>query len=274
MLVRPPAEFVLASTDDPNKPLPHPEPPESQDEDYVVKAQMAFSEFILGHWHYFGYALGLVLVGSAAYGVWSSWAAGRAKDQYGAIAEIDYRMPAVDQMAMFGMTPKDDPADTERTATLEEGARRYEALGASNSGDAAVVAWLKAEEAWTRAGKPDAAKAAGEKASAAGGKSVISFAADTSAVRALSDAGKQDEAEARLRDMAGRYSGFFAEQSLIRLAGVQLDGGKADAAATTYTEIETRFPKSGDVASLGALASRLGKPKPKVEPAAVPAGTP
>ncbi|MSQ01293.1 MAG: hypothetical protein EXR71_05275 [Myxococcales bacterium] len=264
----------MATTDDPQKPLPHPEPPEARDEDYVVKAQMALSEFMLGHWHYFGYALVLVLVGSAAYGVWGSWAAERAEDQYGAIAEIDHRMPVVDQMAMFGMAPKDDPADVARTATLEEGARRYEALAASTSGDAAVVAWLKAEEAWMRAGKPESARSAGDKALATGGTSVIAFAADTSAVRALCDAGKTDEAEARLREMTDRYSGFFAEQSLIRLAGVQLDGEKTDAAMATYAELETRFPKSADRAALGALASRLGKPKPKVEPPAAPAGTP
>ncbi len=264
----------MATSDNPEKPPPHPEPPESPDEDYVVKAQMAFSEFMLGHWHYFGYALGLVLVGAAAYGTWSSWSAGRAEEQYGAIAEIDHRMPVIDQMAMYGLTPKDDPTDTARTATLEEGARRYEALAASHSGDAAVVAWLKAEDAWTRAGKPDAARSAAENAASDGGMSVIAFAADTTVVRALSDAGKQDEAEARLREMAGRYSAFFAEQSLIRLAGVQLDGGKADAAMTTYAEVETRFPKSTDPASIGALASRLGKPKPKAEPAAAPGGTP
>lgn len=248
-----------------------PPPPLAEDEDYVLRAQMAFTEFVLRYWKYGGYALGLVLLGSLVYGGYSSWAQSQAREQFGAIADIDHRMPTLDQMALYGITPKDDPTDAARMATLEEGARRYQKLAESYSGNAAVLAWLKAEDAWARAGKVDEARAAAARAGQSGGKDAGAFAGDTAAVRSLVDQGKADEAEAMLRAMSGRYSGFFAEQALIRLAGIQLDAGKADAAAATYAEIETRFPTSTDITALGELAQRLGKPAPKAPSEAPPA---
>ncbi len=254
----------------PNPAAAPPPPPALEEQDYVLQAQMAFTEFVFRYWKYGGYALGAILLGSLVYGGYTSWMQGRAEDRFGAIADIDHRMPQIDQMAMYGLGPTDDPADATRTANLEEGARRYEGLAKEYSGSAAVVAWLRAEQAWTRAGKPDAAREAAAKAAAVGGKDAVAFAADTRAVAALVDTGKGDDAEAKLREMSGRYSGFFAEQALIRLAGVQLDAGKADAAAATYAEIETRFPTSLDIVALGELAQRLGKPAPKAPSEAAP----
>lgn len=254
---------VRFAVDTPKPPVAPSPPPLVEDEDYVMRAQIALTEFTLRYWKYGFYAIGVVLVVALGWEGWQRWRHSAAQEQYGAIADIDFRMPQIDQMATYGLAPKDDPSDTVRTANLEEGARRYQKVAESASGSARTMAWLKAEDAWTRAGKVDEARAAAAHAAEAGGSDAVAFAADTAAVRSLIDQGKADEAEATLRAMSARYSGFFAETSLMRLASLQLDGGKADAAAATYGEIETRFPTSHDLVALGELAARLGKPAPK-----------
>lgn len=235
-----------------------------------MRAQIALTEFTLRYWKYGFYLIGVILAGALGWESWASWQASRAEEEFGAIADIDFRMPQIDQMALYGLGPKDDPADTTRMANLEEGARRYEAAAAAASGSARTLGWLKAQDAWERAGKVDQARAAAAKAAEVGGTDALAFAADTAAVRAQIDQGKAEEAEATLRAMAGRYSGFYAEHALMRLASLQLDAGKADAAAATYGEIETRFPTSHDLTALGELASRLGMPAPKAPSEAAP----
>lgn len=238
-----------------------PPPPVAEDQDYVFRAQVALSEAGLKYGKYLGLVVVLVLLGSLAWGGYGSWTENKEKAAFEKIAAIDFLMPEPSEMSLYGLAPKDDPADATRMSNLEEGARRYEAAAAELAGTAQVLAWLRASEAWERAGKTEESRAAALKASG-GGTGLADFVGDTARVRVLVDGGKSDEAEATLREMAGRYTDFFAEQSLIRLANLQVGLGKADAAGATYTEVTTRFPTTFDLVSLSALAVRLGKAAP------------
>lgn len=240
----------------------------SEDQDYVFRAQIALTEFGLRYWRYAGYLVGGVLVGSLIWGGWGSYRQGQAEDNFAQIAAIDFRMPKVVRRPMDGLPLKDDPTDAARMSDLEEGARRYEAIAKEVSGAAATLAWLKAGEAWVRAGKLDSAQAAHVAAAAPGGNDLVAYVADSVRVGDLIEGSKGPEAEVMLREMAARYSGFFAEETLIRLANLQVDHDKFDDAKLTFGEIGTRFPVSGDPAAVAGLAGRLGQPPSSAAPSA------
>jgi hypothetical protein len=245
-------------------------PPDSEDQDYVFRAQIALTEALAKYGKYFSLVVVGVLVAALAWGLYSNWAEKSRKADFEKIAAIDYLMPEPDPMSMYGLAPADDPNDTTRMANLAEGARRYEAAAAELSGTAATLARLRAMEAWTRAGKTEEASAAAARLSASG-TTLADFVADTTRVRALLDAQKGDEAEAALREMSSRYSDFYAEQSLIRLANVQVGAGKMEAAVTTFAEIQKRFPTTTDFTALSELAGRLGQKAPADPALVVPA---
>ena len=80
-------------------------------------------------------------------------------------------------MAAFGMGPMDDPEDTERTANLREGAKRYSDIAEKGRGAASTMAHLKAAAAWERAQDTEAQLAALQKAYESGGKGVLGWSA-------------------------------------------------------------------------------------------------
>jgi tetratricopeptide (TPR) repeat protein len=228
-------------------------PPE---QDALFRAQMAVSDFVLGYWKYAVYAVGVVLLGALVYGGLTSWTRGRAEEEYAAISRIDFRMPKVDQMARYGLSPMDDPNDAQRMSDLQEGARRYEAAAAESKEAASVYAWLKAADAWKRAGKDAEALAATQKAAAVDAKDLPGFTAQSAYAAALLDAGKTDEAFAVLTAASTRFDGLFAEEALLQLAAAQLDAGKTDDARKSLETFKTRFPTSPRAARVAALESR------------------
>lgn len=252
---------------------PTPSPAPDVEQDYVLRAQIATTEFFLKYGKYGGYLVGAILLGAFGYSSWNTWRHSVWEEQYGAISAIDYKMPKRQSFeAGQGqeMVLPDDTTDETLMANLAEGARRYEAVAAESTGTAQRVAWLKATEAWRRAGKPEEAATAATSGAVGAGTDAISYAADAQKFAALADAGKADDAEAQLRAMAGRYDGFFAEQALMRLTAYQLDREKRTEAEATFTELTTRFPTSFSADELGAVAERLGKtlPAPGAAPAA------
>ncbi|MDP2306713.1 MAG: hypothetical protein Q8P18_11880 [Pseudomonadota bacterium] len=233
-----------------------PAPPVEQDQ--LFRLQMAASDFLLGNAKYFGYLVGLVLLGTLVYGVTTSWLAAREAEEFAAIARIDFKMPKVEQLAQFGLAPMDDKADTTRMANVEEGARRYTAAGDEAHGAAAVYAYLKAADTWERVDKPDQALLALQKASEIGAKDLPGYTAGAAYAAALIDAGKTDEALTLYRDMAGRLDGFYAERSLILLANAQIAAGRQADAKLVIAEFKQRFPQSPRIAEVAALEARAG----------------
>lgn len=243
--------------DEPGKSTPAGEAA-APEQDQLFRLQMAVSDFVLGNAKYFGYLIGAVLLVALVYGVYLQYTTSRAQDQFAAIARIDHKMPKVEQLALFGLAPMDDKSDTARMANVEEGARRYTAAGHDSSGAAAVYAYLKASDAWTRVDKPEERLAALQKASEVGAKGIAGFSADAAYAAALVDTGRADDALALYRAMAGRHEGFFAERSLLLLAEAQIAAGKRDDAKLVIDEFKSRFPQSPRLNEVEFLATKLG----------------
>ncbi len=229
-----------------------------QEQDQLLRLQVAFNDFVLGYAKYAGYLLVLVILGAGVYGMATSWLERRAKGEFAAIAAVDFHMPKPDQMGMYGLGPKDDPSDTRRMSDLAEGARRYTGIAKSAHGTPAVYAWLRAADAHERAGKADDHLAALKSATALNAGGLAGFTADAAYASSLLGAGRSDDALAHYRAMAGRHKEFYAEQSLILLATAQFEAGKGDDAKKTLEEFTTRFPTSGAAAQVAALAGRIG----------------
>ena len=233
-------------------------PPEK---DSLFRIQMALSDVVLGYWRHFAYAIGVLLLCVLAYGAYDAVMVSRAKEEFRAVADIDWRMPKVDDMAKYGFAPLDDPNDAKRMSDLAEGASRYGTVAADAHGAAAVMAWMRSADAWSRAGNTGEARAALEKASALRVGGLPGFSADAACAAARADVGDTEGAMTLYRDMAGRYEGFLAEESLLKLARAQMDAGKTDDAKRTIDEFRTRFPDSprGDVlAGMGAASGSGG----------------
>lgn len=230
-------------------------PPE---EDALFRLQMAVSDAILGYWKYAVGALGVVLLGAAVYGGVTSYQTSRTRDDYEAVARVDYRMPKIEDAARYGLAPMDDPADTQRMADLTEGGRRFLAAGDDASGTAAVYAYMKAADAFRRARQPDQQLQALQKAWGVGAEGLPAFSAGSALATAQLDAGKPDDALATLRAMVGSTDGLYAEEALVSLAGLQADLGRSDDAKATIQEFRTRFPESPRAANIAAVESRLG----------------
>ena len=230
----------------------------NDEQDFLFRAQVAATELVLGYWHYGLYAIGTILAVSFAVGYYGDYRQEQAESQFGAIAAVDHKMPVVEGLALYGIGPKDDPADTERKATLAEGARRFAEVAGKNSGSAAVYAWLKAAEAFERAQDPEQAKKSLEAAANVGAGGVAGFVADSAWVGALVGENRTDEAAGRLRAMADKNSGLLAEESLIRLAELQLSLDKRTEAQTTLDELNKRFPAPQRPDEVAVLAARIG----------------
>lgn len=231
-------------------------PPEEQD--FIFRAQVAATELFLGYWHYGLYAIGGVLAISFAVGYYGDYRQEQAELQYGAIAAVDHKMPVVEGLALYGIGPKDDPTDLQRKATLAEGARRFAEAAAKNSGSAAVYGWLKAAEAHERAQEPAEAKAAVESAMKVGAGGMAGFVADSAWVGVLVGDKRNDEALALLRTMSDKNSDLLAEESLLRLAELQLSLDKKTEAKATLEELNKRFPTPSRAEEVASLAARIG----------------
>jgi len=237
-----------------------------QEEDALFKLQVAASDFLFKNVRVFVWIVVAGLGVALVYSLYTEWRVRSAKSAYGAIADIDYKMPAVDQMARYGLAPMDDPTDTVRLANVEEGARRYRAAAQEASGGAAVFAYLRAADTWTRLGKDEEALRDLEAAAALGQSDLPGFAAASRYATALAGKDRLEEAMGVLRELATREKGLYDEEALIALAQLQVQAGKPDEAQRVVDEFRTRFPDSPRVARMAAFMTAAGLSAPKATP--------
>lgn len=247
----------MADETSPQPPTPAAETPQA-DTDFLFRLQVGVTEFLLRYSKYGGYVLIVVLVGAAGYAGWSKWKNYREESEFGAIADVDFRMPKPEALSAYGLGPRDDKSDAARMANLEEGAKRFEAAAANAHGTAAVYGYLKAADAYDRAGKAAERLAALQKAANLKVGDAPGFAADSAYAGALADAGKADDAVAWYRGMTSRYTGFYHAQTLAELARRQVDAGKTDDAKATIAELKTAHPDEVELAA--SLEALLGSP--------------
>lgn len=252
---------------------PATEAPADETPDYLFRAQLALTSFYTANGRYLGWVAMTGLGGVLVWGLWSMWQEHSAADDFGEIAAIDYKMPKPDPMSKYGLAPADDPTDAGRKADLEEGARRFEAAAQAASGTASAYGYLKAAEAWERAGNAPSRLAALKAANALGRSGLPGWSAGSAYASALIDAGSAEEAIGVYRELAGRTQGFYAQQALLSLATAQLDLGKNDDAKQTVQEYATRFPTAPQERADALRARATGLAPAAAAPAAPGAGS-
>lgn len=226
------------------------------EKDSIFKAQMRFQAFVLGYWKVALGVLGLVLVSVLAFGLWEGKLDDERKEAQAKIADIDRKMPAINPMAEAGITDFEDSPEV--LADVEAGAGLYETLAANSKGVDAAMAWMRAANAWERAGKPEAAQAALQGAHAASAPGVVGWAAANGYASTLADNGDADGAVAILRALTDNGDGIEAEQALLSLARVYEDAERVSESRQAYGEFSERFPQSKLSAEVAVGLSRLG----------------
>lgn len=219
-------------------------PGEEEEVDYLFKAQMGVFKVFNAYWKHALAAFLAVLLTAGAYNLYIFWDTATLRKGTGAIADIDRKMPKPDPLSLYGLVPPDDLTDPDRKATLEEGARRYQDVADGTRSGASAEGFIKAGEAWARAGDREQAAAAYQNALAKKDTGVLGYAARTAlAAYALED-GQVDAALDHYRALADYDEGLLSEQALIAMAGVHDSQGSADQVQATYDEFTSRYPES------------------------------
>ena len=226
------------------------------EQDVLFKAQMTLANTLLGYWKHGVTALFVVLAATFFIGQWLSYHVGVQKDGQAALARIDLKMPALDPMTRMGLAPMDDPNDPERMALLAANAGEYEALAAKTTGTAASMSWMRAAEAWRRAGQTDKAKAAYLQVT---GEGVVGFTGASGVAALAADGGDVDGAVAALRPYADATEGFLAEQALLEIAVIYEGAGRTADARTALEDLQKRFPTSPLLPDAATALVRLGE---------------
>ncbi len=244
-------------------------PGDQEEVDYVFKAQMAVFRNFQSYWRHGLALVGSILIVALFYGLYDSRRTKDLKDGAAAIADIDRKMPEVDQLALFGLVPADDPDDPERMAQLREGAKRYEEAALDTREGTAGEAWMKAADAWIRLGETDNAAAAYEQAIEAQPDGIIGFGARAGLATIRMEAGdcpgprcRSDAAIALYRQSADQLEGYLAEDSLLTLAEIYHSDGRTDELTGIYDEFRLRFPDSSRLSEFDRYGITIEAPAP------------
>lgn len=228
----------------------------TEEQDVLFRAQMSVWHVILGYWRHAAAVVGAGLVGVLIYGLYQDWRTGRQEEWQADIAAVDVKVPPPDPLAQYGLGPLDDPNDAEKMGKLAESAKAYEAVAAEASGAASVMAWMRAADLWTRAGKKDEATGALQKAHAAGAPGALGWAARSSLAALLAEKGDIDGAAALYREAANGKD-FYAERALFELGGLYAGASRREDAGKAWEEFTGRFPDSTLADEVAAARGQL-----------------
>ena len=226
----------------PTDPLGGSAPFPDHEEDVLFKTQMKVLNLLLGHWKT-GLAIGaVILLGVLAVGEYQSFQTDEQRSFQGQIADIDRRMPERTPAEAFGGLNGGLTAEVK--ANVEEGARRYETVAGSAEGTAAVMAWIRAGNAWERSGDQEKAKTAYGAAHALGTTGVVGWSAASQYANLQAASGDVDGALATLKSLNGKISGLEAEQAELSVAIVLEDAGRNTESQAAYQAFQTAYPSS------------------------------
>ena len=219
-------------------PVPFPD----HEEDVLFKTQMRVLNLLLGHWKKGLAIVGIALLAVLFVGEYAALQTDQQRDIQAKIADIDRRMPKESPAVAFGLQPADDSAET--IANIEEGARRYEAVGKESLGAGGVMAWIKSGSAWERAGNIEKAKNAYAQAHAIGAGGTVGWSAASQYASFQADAGDIDGAIATLGSIETKVSGLELEQSKFTAALLLEDAGRSSESQALLTDFVVTYPKS------------------------------
>jgi hypothetical protein len=243
------------AADDP-KPLspagaPAPEDAPEDERDFVFQARMAIWNTFLGYWKQSLAVVAVGLLGAGAYGAWQNQQLEAVRGVHASIARIERKVPEPQQG--FPYLPADDPADAARLSTVAEQAAAMEALGRAEKGPAAAYALLRAASLFERANQPDGALRCAEAAHGLGLGGALGWGATAALAARKAATGDTDGALALYTAAsAAPAAGTSAEQALFLRGRLLRAVGRTAEAVTVFEEFNTRFPKSGLGAQVGA----------------------
>ena len=225
--------------------------------DVLFRAQMTVTNFLLGYWKHMLGVLGIVLAGVYGYSYWTEHSRDHQRELQAAIQKVTLDVPQPDQMALMGLAPMDDPADTERVAALKKSAEDFEVVAKGGSGTGAVMAWMEAAKLWERAGDASRAKIAWKAAYDLKPQDILAWSTGANYASSLANEGDIDGAAAVYRAFADdpKADGYIAERALYELGQLFEGSGRIAESQQAYTEFTTRFPNS-DLSARVAEASR------------------
>jgi hypothetical protein len=226
------------------------------EEDVLFKTQMRVLNLLLGHWKTGLAVVGAALLGVLIVGEYNEYLTSQQRDFQGEIADVDRRMPAsspTERLGFDGMGITD-----EVKANVEEGARRYAAVGGSASGTASTMAWLRAGAAWERVGAHDKAMAAYGSAHTAGAEGLLGWSAASQFASTQAASGDVDGAIATLRSLSGRVSGLTAEHAEMGVATILEDAGRAAESKAAFSAFLVAHPDSVLIGQANDGIHRLG----------------
>jgi hypothetical protein len=227
------------------------------EEDVLFKTQMRVLNLLLGHWKTGLAIVGTILLGVLIVGEYNEYMTSQQRGFQGEIADVDRRMPApspTERLGLDGMGITD-----EVKANVEEGARRYEAVGGSATGTASTMAWLRAGAAWERAGATDKAMAAYGSAHAAGADGLLGWSAASQFASTQAASGDVDGAIATLQSLSGRVSGLASEHAEIGVATILEDAGRTAESKAAFSAFLVAHPDSVLVGQANDGIHRLGE---------------
>ena len=202
------------------------------EEDVLFKTQMRVLNLLLGHWKTAVAVVGAGLLVVLAIGQFQASKIDKQRGYQAEIADIDRRMPIETPEERFGLSSV--VMAPEVTANLEEGARRFEAVAEGANGTGAVMAWLKAGAAWSRAGNVENEKAALVHAHAMGASGVLGWSAASQLAAVQANAGEIDGALATLGSLSTKVTGLEAEQTELAIAMLLEDANRTGEAKAGF----------------------------------------
>lgn len=218
---------------------------EDKEADVLFKARMGIINLALGYWKVGVGLLGVVLLVSLVYGLWTSHVQ---KTQRAAHAQIAEAFEPVREA--FELED-----ETQRDAALTQVAREVEASAESASGPAAAYGFIRAAQLYEELGDSAASAQSWKKAHEVGAGGVLGWSCAVGHATALADGGDLAGAAAILRGLATSYPGLEGAEAMAQLAGLYIDADQPDQAKTVITELTTRWPDNPRAAELSA---RLG----------------
>jgi tetratricopeptide (TPR) repeat protein len=224
--------------------------------DFLFRAQMGAYNFFAGYWPQLLGVLGVFLVLTLAYSLYSEHVRDTQRDLQARIADVDRKMPQPDPMAaMFG-SAGEDSTDENLAANLREGARRYVEIANEGSGTATIMAWQRAADAYERVGDTEQAISSLQSAYDAQGARLLGWSVASRLASMKVSSGDVEGAVALFQAHTAGED-FVAQHASLELGLLQESSGRSDEALTTLLGFLERFPDSLFAEQAAEALSRL-----------------
>lgn len=226
------------------------------------RAEMAFSNFVIGYWKHAVLLAVLGLLGVFVYGQYSSW---HLNHQHSASAQLAAEQSKILEVAVAALPDEETRAQVERygfrpeilgsigaqlaplddatKAKFTASAEAMAAIGAASTDAASAEAWTSAAELYKITGDNEKRLAALVQASSKT-SGVLRFTLEMSIAHLELDTGKADEAVVRLKSLVADANPYFAQEAALDLGAVYESQSKNPEALAVYADFLQKWPEA------------------------------